>query len=424
MMTYLIKAAKIIDRKSPFHQKKMDILVKRGKIQQIDEAIEDASAEIISGDNLCVSPGWMDIGTSLTEPGFEDLDDIQSLGNSAASGGFSSLAVFPNTNPVMDNRATIDAFNYRTSGQLVNFLPVGALTVNNEGRDISEMSDMVASGAVAFSDGSLSVQHAGVMKRALRYVTNLDAIIINIPNDRTLSESGIMNESKESAYLGLKGIPSLAEEIALNRDILLCSYSESDMLAHMISTKEAVKLVKKAKASDIKVKASVSFHNLVETDKVLNTFDPMHKVLPPLRSKTDINALIKGLVDGTIDCIVSNHIPVDVEEKKKAFFFAGFGSLGLEQMFAVLNTRLANKLPLELLVEKLSHGPREVLNLEDISVDIDQKADLTIFDPDLEWSFSKADIKSKSRNAAFLNEQFKGKVIGVLSNGKSFFNRI
>jgi len=421
-MTYLIKDAKIIDKNSPFHLKKMDLLIKRGRIEEIGNGIQDDNAKVVKGKNLCVSPGWMDIGTTLTDPGMEDLDDIQSLEKSAASGGFTALAVFPNTNPVLDNRAAIDSFNYRTADKLVNFYPIGAMTVKNEGREIAEMTDMVASGAVAFSDGAYSIQNAGVLKRALRYVTNMDAIIINNPNDRSLSESGIINESKESAYLGLKGIPDLAEEIALNRDILLCSYTESELLAHMISTIESVKLVKKAKASDICVTASVSFHNLVETDKSLSDFDPMHKVLPPLRSKSDSNALIKGLIEGTIDCIVSNHIPVDVEDKRKAFFYAEFGSLGLEQLFGVLNGRLEYKLPLEVLIDKLSYGPREVLHLDSNTIDIKEKAEITIFDPEVEWIFTKGDIKSKSQNAAFLNQELKGKVIGVIANGKSYFN--
>ena len=422
-MTYLLKAATIIDKHSSWNGKKVDILIRRGKIEAIGRSIKDEKAKVIESKHLCVSPGWMDIGTTLTDPGHEDLDDIRSLCDSAATGGFTALAVMPNTDPVVDNKGIIHSLRLKSADEIVDIFPIGALTVDNNGKDISEMSDMLEAGAIAFSDGTKSVQHAGVIQRALRYTANMDTVIVNRPNDATLSESGIMNESKESAFLGLKGIPSLAEEIMVHRDIQLCEYTESTLLSHMISTRESVRLIKKAKQKELNVSASVSFHNLVETDQVLKDFDPMHKVLPPLRTRLDANALVRALQDDVIDCIVSNHTPQDVEEKKKAFLYAGYGSLGLEQLFAVVHSRLSGKLELEVLVDKLCNGPREVMRLPLHTIEKGAEANLTFFDPKIDWTFDKNAIRSKCSNAAFLNEELRGKVIGILANSKVHLNK-
>ena len=397
---------------------KMDVLIKRGRIERIARKIVEESARKMESGNLCISAGWLDIGTRLMEPGMEDVDNLQSLCRSAAAGGFTGLAVFPNTNPVADHRGSIETILNRASGELVELFPIGAITTGTEGLDLAELTDMREGGAIAFSDGLRSIQHAGVMKRALRYVTTLNALIINHPDDKSLRETGIMNESGESAYLGLKGIPALAEEIMLNRDIRLCDYTESACMAHLISTQESVRLVKKAKQQDIRVLASVSWHNLVETDKALRDFDPMHKVLPPLRGKGDQSALIKGLAEDIIDCIVSNHQPMDVEEKKKAFLYAGYGALGLEQMFGVLMTRVGDKLPLEKWIEKLAEGPRKTLGLEPLIIDEGLPANITVFDPDREWTFEPGHVKSRSGNAPYLGEKLKGRVLGVLARGK------
>jgi dihydroorotase len=421
-MNYLIKNATIYDRGGKWDQKKADLLIKRGKIEKIAKKIEADSEKIIEGKNLVLSPGWMDIGTRLTEPGFEDLDDIKTLCASAASGGFTALAVFPNTNPVLDNRGAIETVRFRSADELVKLYPIGALTVGAEGKDIAEMADMMQGGAIAFSDGEHTVQHAGVLKRALRYMSQEKKRIINHPDDKSLSESGIMNESGESAYMGLKGRPALAEEIMLNRDIRLCEYTDSNLLAHMISTREAARLVRKAKQQGLDVAASVSYHNLVASDAHLRDFDPMHKVLPVLRTKSDANALLRAITDDSIDCIVSNHFPVDVEDKKKAFLYASFGALGLEQMFAVLRTYLGDKLPLDVLLHKLSNGPRKVLELPEWHFEEGVEADLTLVDVDREWTFEEKDIRSKSNNAAFLGERLQGKVLGVMANKKAALN--
>lgn len=421
-MNYLIKNATIYDKGGEWDQKKVDVLIKRGRIEKIAKNIVPDSEKVIEGKKLVLSPGWMDIGTRLTEPGFEDLDDINSLCASAASGGFTALAVFPNTNPVLDNRGAIETVKFRSADQLVRLYPIGALSNKAQGVDIAEMADMMQGGAIAFSDGEHTVQHAGVLKRALRYLSQEKRVIINHPDDESLSESGIMNESGESAFMGLKGRPALAEEIMLNRDIRLCEYTESNLLAHMISTRESARLVKKAKQKGINVSASVSFHNLVASDSILRSFDPMHKVFPVLRSKSDSNALVRALMDDSIDCIVSNHHPVDVEDKKKAFLYASFGSLGLEQMFAVLNTYLGEKLPLAVLLHKLSNGPRQVLGIDAWHFEEGVEADLTLVDMDREWTFTEKDIRSKSRNAAFLGETFQGKVLGVISNKKALMH--
>jgi dihydroorotase len=421
-MSYLIKNATVYNKNGSWHLKNCDILIRRGKIEKIADYIGEKDVKVIEGDNLVVSAGFMDIGTTLSEPGYEDLDTIKSLCASASVGGFTSLAVFPNTNPTIDNKGAVETVKFRSAGELVTLYPIGALTSGTKGEEISEMEDMIAGGAVAFSDGKNSVQHAGVLKRALRYLSNKQALIINHPNDKTLSETGIMNESVNSSFLGLKGIPGLAEEIMLNRDIKLSDYTESDLLVHLISTKESVRLVKKAKQKESRVYASVSFHNLVRTDDALRDFDPMHKVLPPLRGKNDMASLVRGLLDDTIDCIVSNHVPVDIEDKRKAFLYAGFGSLGLEQMFSVLYTQLKDKISLELLLDKLCIGPRKILGLPEVRIEEGEDAEITIIDTGTSWTFDKKSIRSGCSNAAFLGEELEAKIVGVIANKKVHLN--
>lgn len=417
-MSCLIKKVKIIDKNSSWNGQTVDLLIRKGKIEDIAKEIQIENIKTVSIEGLCASPGWLDIGVALTEPGHEDLDDLQSLQQSAIKGGFTGLAVFPNSRPVIDNKALVDALQQRSKEFVIDLLPVGAVTNGCLGKDLAEMFDMHSSGVVGFSEGKDSLQHGGVMLRALKYASMLDLSVINRPDDRTISEIGTVDEGIDAVNIGLPGMPVLAETLMLQRDIQLSEYTGGSLVAHTISTADSVRLVRQAKRDELKVKATVSWHNLVETSKVLKNFDPNHKVMPPLRNKSQKNALLKGILEGTIDCIVSNHTPVDLEDKRKAFSDASFGALGLEQMFGVLRTRLRETLELEILVDKLSNGPREVLGLDAQTIETGRECNLTLFQPDLKWVFTNSDIKSKCGNAPYLDTELTGKVKGIYNKGQ------
>jgi len=417
-MNVLLKNVTVLDKNSKFHNKRINIHIVNGKIKDLGKIKGDTKSQKIEGKHLCVSPGWLDIGTRLTEPGYENLDDLNTLSQSATKGGFTGLAVFPNTNPVVDNKSIISSILSKSTGILTDIYPIAAITNANNGMELAEMIDLYKHGAVAFSDGKTPLAHAGVMSRALNYSSNLPTPVINHPEDMTISESGILNEGKMSVYLGMKGRPALAETAMLQRDILLSEYNDANIISHMISTAESVKLVKAAKRKKIRIKATVSYHNLVADEEALKEFDSMHKVIPPLRTKKDNNELIKGLKDDTIDAIVSNHYPLDIEDKRKAFFDTKYGALGLENMFSTLNTKLRNKLPFEVFIDKISNKPREILGLPPVRIAIGEKANLTIFSPTEEFVFTEKDIKSKSSNSPFVGNKFVGKVIGIINKGK------
>ncbi len=416
-MNILLKGVTVLDKNSKYHNKKTNIHIVNGKIKELGKVKADAKSQIIEGKDLFVSPGWLDIGTRLTEPGQENLDDLGTLSRSATKGGFTGLAVFPNTNPVVDNKSVVSSILSKASKSITDIYPIAAITNSNNGMELAEMVDLYKHGAVAFSDGKIPLAHAGVLSRALNYSSNLPTPIINHPEDMTISESGILNEGKLSVYLGMKGRPAIAEIAMLQRDILLCEYNDAKIISHMISTGDSVKLIKAAKRKKLKINSTVSYHNLVADEESLKEFDSMHKVIPPLRTKKDNNALIKGLLDDSIDAIVSNHYPLDIEDKRKAFFDTKYGAIGLENMFSTLNTKIGKKVPLEIIIDKISNKPREILGLDKVTIAKGEKANLTIFSPSEEFNFKEEDIKSKSTNSPFVGQKFMGKVIGIINKG-------
>jgi dihydroorotase len=421
-MNILLKNVEVLDKNSEWNAKKVDVHISNGKILNIGEIPEPENAKIYDLEGAYVSPGWFDIGTRLTDPGYESIDDMNSLAKSAIKGGFTGLAVFPNTEPANDNKSIVQTIINKSKELAVDLYPVAAISKGCKGTEMSEMMDLHAHGAIAFSDGKIPVAHPGVLSRALRYTSILPTPVINHPEDNNISENGIINEGEMSVYLGMKGRPVLAEYIMLVRDISLCEYNDAHIISHMISASDSVKLVREAKKKKLKINATVSYHNLVANEDVLKDFDSMHKVLPPLRTKSDISALVNGLKDGTIDAIVSNHYPLDVEDKKKAFFDTKFGALGLESLFVVLNYHLSSKLDLELIIEKISNSPREILGLPLVTIKQGESANLTIFTSEGISTFTEQDIKSKSKNSPFIGDKIKGKVLGTVNKGKVNWN--
>ncbi len=413
----LIKNAKVVDPQSSFHGKKVDLLIEHGRFSAIRKKINPKKAQLIEGKNLHVSPGWLDIGAQTGEPGFEHREDLTTISKAAAAGGYTALAPFPNTVPVIHSKSEVNFLKNHSA--LVDFFPIGALSRHTKGVDLAELYDMESAGAVAFSDGMHSIASSGLMKRGLEYAKGINGLIINQPFDKSLAQNGQLHEGKVSTSLGMKGIPALAEVLMLKRDLDLLAYADSRLHVHNISTAESVKLIKTVKAKGLQVTASVAIMNLIYDQESLSGFDPNYKVLPPLRDSSDVKALVKGLQDGTIDVINSNHIPLEEEAKKVEFLHADFGTISLETTFALLTTHLKNKIGLEKIIEILAHNPRKILGLPSPRIEENAIANLSIFQPDKKWVFTTANIYSKSKNTPLVGQELEGKVLGII-NGPFF----
>lgn len=422
-MDILLKDAKIIYPGASLNGKVQDILIKRGKIEQIGKNLKpEGKTQVITGKALTVSPGWVDMFSFLADPGLEQKEDIGTGIKAAAAGGFTATCCMPNTQPPLDSKSGIEYVINKAMGKAVDVYPIGALSEKCQGSDITEMYDMHQAGAIAFSDGVNSAISSGLTLRSLQYVKPFDGVIITHPNDKSISRNGQIHEGEMSTVLGMTGIPSLSEELTVQRDIELLQYTESRLHFAFVSTAGAVERIKKAKAAGLNVTCSVSPYNLGLTDAELESYDSNYKVMPPLRSKADCNALIKGLKDGTIDTIASCHIPHDTECKNLEFDLADFGMIGFETAYALANTLVGKKLDQETLVQKLAIAPRGILGLELPDFEVGSKANITIFDAEETWTFTKQDIKSRSKNTPFVGREFTGKIKGIVNNGIAMIN--
>jgi len=413
-MNLIIRQARIIDAKSKFHQEIADIAIEDGLISKIGKDLKNTSnAQELEFENLCVSQGWFDSGVSFGEPGFEDRETIANGLSVAARSGFTAVALQPNSHPVIDNQSQVNFVRTRAIGNAVDLYPIGALTIKSEGKDLAELYDMKNAGAVAFGDYAKNIDNANVLKLALQYVQDFDGLLIAFSEDASLRGNGIANEGVNATKLGLKGIPNLAEELMVARNLYLLEYTGGKLHLPTLSTAKSVQLVKEAKSKGLNVTCSVSVHHLTLTDDKLEKFDTRVKVTPPLRTETDRKALIKGVKEGTIDMITSDHNPIDIEHKKMEFDLAKHGTIGLETAFCAL----LNVLTPEVIVEKLTFG-KAVFGIGSDGIAEGSKANLTLFTTQGTSVFSKSDILSKSKNSAFLGEKLKGKVYGIFNNGQ------
>jgi dihydroorotase len=415
-MNLLIKSATIIDPGSSFHQQVADILIENGVITRIADDI-DADAELFDAEGKYVSPGFFDLNCNIGELGLETKEDLRSGTAAAAAGGFTGVALMPNSQPPVHSKSEVEYLLNRSKGNLVDVYPLGAISQKREGKDLAEMYDMYQSGAKAFTDGNRPVQDAGLMERALLYAQGFDALIFSYPEDTAIAGKAKVNEGEISTLLGMKGIPSLAEELMVARDLYLAEYTVSRIHFTTISTARSVDLIREAKRKGIEVTCDVAAHHLVLTDEALLGFDSLYKVKPPLRTADDVTALIKGLKDGTIDAIVSQHTPHEIEFKDVEFEVAEYGMVGLQTAFSLA---LKAGLPVELVVEKLSVNPREILGVELPVIAEDEKANLVIFDADTEWEYTTVNNKSKSANSPYIGQGLKGKVLLTYNNQQIF----
>lgn len=413
-MKIIIRNAKIIDSNSSFHNQTVDVLVADGFIKKIGTALLNTdNSEELKLENLHISQGWFDSSVSLGEPGFEDRETIANGLVIAGKSGFTAIALQPNSFPVIDNQAQINFVKNKANCFATQLFPIGALTKGSEGKDMAELFDMKNSGAVAFGDYNKSLDNANLLKIALQYVQDFDGLVITFAQDDKIKGSGVANEGVVSTRLGLKGIPDLAEEIQIARNLFLLEYTGGKMHIPTISTAKSVQLIKEAKAKGLNVTCSATVHHLVLTDDKLESFDSRYKVTPPLRTEIDRQALINGVLDGTIDLITSDHNPIDIEHKKMEFDLAKNGTIGLESAFGALMTVL----PLETIIEKLTLG-KSIFSIPNNSLAEGEIANITLFNPEGNSVFTKENILSKSKNSAFLGTNLKGKAYGILNQGK------
>ena len=411
-MNLLIKSATIIDPNSSFHQKIADILVEDGYISLIAPKV-NAKAETIDATGKYVSPGFFDMNCNIGELGLETKEDLQTGTKAAMAGGFTGLALMPNTTPPVHSKAEVEYLFNRAKNNLVDIYPLGTISHKREGKDMAEMYDMFLSGAKAFTDGNRPVQDAGLMERALLYTQGFGATILSYPEDTAIAGKAKVNEGVMSTLLGMKGIPSLAEELMIARDLYLAEYTGSKIHFSTISTTRSVELIRDARKKGLKVTCDVAAHHLVLTDEALSGFDSQYKVKPPLRTTNDVKALIKGLKDGTIDAIVSQHTPHEVEFKDVEFEVAEYGMIALQTALSLV---LQAGLAVELIVQKMAINPRVILDIESAAIIEGKKANLTLFDIDAEWEYTKQNNQSKSYNSPFIGQYLKGKVLLTCNN--------
>jgi dihydroorotase len=415
-MNLLIKSAKIIDPGSPFNQQIADILIEKGQISKIGPDIE-ADAEVVDAEGKYVSPGFFDLNCNIGELGLETKEDLYTGTRAAAAGGFTGIALMPNTQPPVHSKAEVEYLTNRAKKNLVDVYPLGAISHKREGKDLAEMYDMYLSGAKAFTDGNRPVQDAGLMERALLYAQAFDALIFSYPEDTAIAGKAKINEGEISTLLGMKGIPSLAEELMIARDLYLAEYTGSKIHFTTISTTRSVELIREAKRKGIEVTCDVAAHHLVLTDEALTGFDSQYKVKPPLRTQDDVDALIGGLIDGTIDAIVSQHTPHEIEFKNVEFEVAEFGITGLQTAFSLA---VQAGLDINLIIKKMAIGPRRILNIDVPVITEGEPANLVIFDADAEWEFTSKNNRSKSQNSPFLGQNLKGKVLLTINNNQFY----
>lgn len=421
-MNILIKDAKIISSGSALNNKVMDILIEGGSIVEIKKSITPkGNVKVIEEKGLHVSAGWIDMQAVSCDPGFEHKENLDTLIKCASSGGFTAVCVHNYNQPALHNKTQIEYLINKTKNKIVNILPVGTITSEGKGKELAEMYDMKMSGAVAFSDHKTVIKDAGMLLRALQYAVNVDSIIIPHCHDESVSNGGQMNEGETSTTLGLKGIPALAEELMLQRNLALLEYTQGRMHIPTISTKGSVDLIKKAKANGLKVSCGVAAVNLYLDDSELKDFDTNYKLDPPLRNKKDVQALRNAVESGVIDVIVSDHFPQDIESKELEFDHADIGIINLQTAFNCAVEGLKEK-NIECIIQSITYNPRAILGLEPVLISEGSDVNMTLFTLQDETVFSEDSNYSKSRNSPFFGKSMKGKVVGILNGSKSFFN--
>ena len=414
-MKVLIRQTRIISPTSPFNGQIKDILIIDGIIQSIADSVQEATDSVVDEKGSCTSIGWMDLFADFADPGYEYRESLVSGAAAAAAGGFTDVMIIPNSNPVVHNKSQVEYIAQKAHTLPVNIHPIGAITKNAAGKELSEMVDMRHSGAIAFGDGTNPVQDSGILLKALQYVRIFDGTIIQLPDDHTIGSGGLINEGVVSTQLGLPGKPAMAEELMVARDIKLTRYTESKLHFTGISSPKSLEYINRAKAGGIRVTCSVTPYHLFFCDEDLQNYDTNLKTTPPLRHRADMMALRQAVIDGNVDCFASHHLPQDWDSKTCEFEYAKPGMTGLETLFAVVNTLGC---PVTRFIDMQTEAIRNIFGLDIPEIEEGHAAVLTIFNPETEFVYEDKNIKSKSKNSPFIGKPLKGRVIGIV-NGKN-----
>lgn len=419
-MKILLRKAKIIQEGHPLNGKVRDILIENGIIKDLNfKGKTDANTSIISSKNLHVSNGWVDLKANLGQPGFEERETLISGSKAAAAGGFTKVCVLPSNNPISENKSTVEFIKNHNKDNVVTLLPYGSITTGCNGKDLADLYDMKQAGAIGFTDDLQHIQNPKLLQLALEYAKGFDGIVVSVPLNHDIAGKGNVNEGHASTSLGLKGIPHFAEEIQVARDLKILEYTEGRLHFTGISSAESFQLIANAKKKGLDVTCDVAAHLLVFNDDVLEDFDSNFKVMPPIRTEKDRKSIIKNLQANVIDAVVSDHRPQNIENKDCEFETAHYGMIGLQTVFSNL---LEAGISIDMAVNKLTSGPSNVINLKQSEIDTGNMANLTIFDPDLEWDFTSQTNYSLSSNSPFLDKTLKGKVLGVIQNNAMHIN--
>ncbi len=421
-MKILVKQAVIADPGSPYHGQVTDILINGEQISKIAPNITDTADEIIDAAGALVSQGWVDIFSHFCDPGYEYKETLETGAAAAAAGGFTRVFVLPNTLPVVDSKSQVEYICHKSRSLPVTIQPLGAITRGTEGKDLAEMYDMKQSGAAAFSDGMLPVQSPGLFVKALQYVKAFDGTLVQVPLDKSIGAGGLINEGVISTRLGLPGIPALAEEVIIKRDIDLLRYTQSRLHITGVSTRNGMRFIEAAKKEGLNISCSVTPYHLFFCDEDMQSYDTNLKVNPPLRTREDMLALREAVVNGLVDCIASHHIPQDWDNKTCEFEYAKNGMTGLETSFAVVN-HLLPELPADQLVRLFSLQARSLFHLPATPIKEGAAAELTIFSRTAQTLLSRTQLKTKSANTPFLERELNGKVLGIVHKGKLTINQ-
>ena len=419
-MKLLLKGGRIINPAEKF-DKSADVLVEDGKIKEIGENLAADGAEVYDATNKVVTPGLIDLHVHFREPGQEAKEDFESGANAAAAGGFTTVCTMPNTKPTVDDAAMVRSLEKRAEDVAkVHVKIIGAVTKGQEGKELAELGDMIEAGAVAFSDDGHYDQKAKVLLNAFDYLHTFDKVIVNHDEETSLVEDGVMNEGHRSAMLGLKGRPTVAEDIAVARDIMLAEYAGSRVHVAHISSARAVDIVRQAKKRGVRVTCEVTPQHLTMTDECVNLFDTSTKINPPLRAQKDCEALLEGLKDGTIDAIVTDHSPHAQEDKDREYIYAPSGFPGLETSLGIMLTDLyhAGKLDLPTIVSKMTCEPAKVFGMDAGTLAAGKSADITVIDPELCWTVDEKKFYTKGSHSPFIGRELKGKAVLTVVAGK------
>ncbi|HVZ25626.1 MAG TPA: dihydroorotase [Sediminibacterium sp.] len=421
-MKILVSQAVIADPLSPFHNHPADVFIADSRIIRIADTITEEADIRIDGSGALLSPGWVDIFTEGCDPGYEHRETLESLSTAAVTGGFTRVFTLPNTQPVVDTKSQVDYIRQQATRLPVDIHPLGAITRGITGKDLSEMYDMFQRGAIAFSDGTQPVQSAGLFLKALQYVKAFDGVLIQLPQDKSIGAGGLMHEGIVSTRMGLPGIPPLAEELMVRRDIELLKYTQSKLHITGISTRGSLDLIRAARKEGLQISCSVTPYHLFFCDEDLQGYDTHLKVNPPLREKQDREALRNALLAGEIDCITSHHMPQDWDGKTCEFEYAKYGMIGLETAFSAVNQAVPG-LSSAQIAAVFSGNARNIFGLPQTHVREGEQAELTLFSRDKQYLVENSRLKSKSANSPFIGKVMKGTVLAVIHKGLCIRNQ-